>query len=292
MPRHITAVPIRWSDVDQLGHVNNVAFLRYLQEARVGLLFVRAAEHGAVDLIRGMVVHRHEIAYLEPLSPRLAPSVRVETWVRRINAASFELGYEVLDMVDGPRPVLAVASSVLVPYDLSAERPRRVGQAERALLEHYVDEGPEVDGGPSGVGRRDEAGGGEPCVAECAVRFDDLDSYGHVNNVMIAEYLQQARIDFFQRHVAQARAAHEGAVAVRHSIDYLAPIPFRVEPLQVGTWVSQVGTSSIGFVHEVRDSETVFARAWTTIVAYDTSAGRKRPLTDAERVVLKEFCQR
>ena len=34
MPRHVTHVPLRWADLDALGHVNNVVYLRYLQEAR------------------------------------------------------------------------------------------------------------------------------------------------------------------------------------------------------------------------------------------------------------------
>ncbi|WP_298332609.1 thioesterase family protein [Haloactinopolyspora sp.] len=138
MPRHVTHVPLRWADMDALGHVNNVVYLRYLQEARVDMLFVHAPLHGAEELIEGVVVARHEIGYRAPLHFR-AGSVRVETWVSTIGTASFTLGYEVLDVDDDVRTVYAVASSVLVPYDLEDARPRRVSDRERRVLAEFLE---------------------------------------------------------------------------------------------------------------------------------------------------------
>lgn len=39
MARHIYRCPLRWSDMDAFGHVNNVVFLRYLEEARIDFMF-------------------------------------------------------------------------------------------------------------------------------------------------------------------------------------------------------------------------------------------------------------
>ncbi|WP_184827009.1 acyl-CoA thioesterase [Jiangella mangrovi] len=144
MPRHVTHVPLRWADMDAYGHVNNVVYLRYLQEARVDMLFVHAPKQGAEQLAEGVVVARHEISYHAPLHYRAEP-VRVETWVRRVGNSSFDLGYEVLDVADdGSRTVYAVASSVLVPYDLDDAHPRRVAHEERLVLESFLElDGPE-----------------------------------------------------------------------------------------------------------------------------------------------------
>lgn len=284
MTRHVSGVRLRWSDADELGHVNNVVFLRYLQEARVSMLFVDASAHGAPELARGVVVHRHEIAYLRPL-PRRPEPVRVETWVREVRAASFELGYEVVDETGDGRTVHAVASSVLVPYDLAGERPRRVSAAERAVLEGFRDAGPAPERIPAWV-----AAGGRSHRSELAVRFDDLDSFGHVNNAMIAEYLQQARLELVQHHLADSQAAHEAAVVAGLSVDYLRPVPATYEPLVVDVWVTRVGTSSFDLAYEVRDEATVFARATTAMVGYDSAAGRSRPLGEGERLALKELC--
>jgi acyl-CoA thioester hydrolase len=146
VPRHVSHVPLRWADMDAFGHVNNVVYLRYLQEARVDMLFVHAPEQGAEQLARGVVVRRHEIGYRAPLHFRPAP-VRVETWVTEVRAASFGLGYEVLDVApDGTRTVYAVAASVLVPFDLADDRIRRILPREREVLQSFLEAGGPVPG--------------------------------------------------------------------------------------------------------------------------------------------------
>lgn len=123
----------------------------------------------------------------------------------------------------------------------------------------------------------------------CAVRFDDLDSYGHVNNVTFAEYLQEARVDFAHRELADVNASHEGSVVVHQSIDYLAPVPFRTEPLDVEVWVTRIGRSSFEVAYEVRDTETLYSRATTVLVAYDVHAQRPRELSAGERRALERY---
>ena len=120
--------------MDAYGHVNNVVYLSYLEEARVDMLFTLGAELGVRALSDGVLVARHEIEYKKPLiyHPR---GVDIELWVGAIKGASFEILYEVHD----DTVLFARAASVLVPYDLEAERPRRVSPEERAFLEKYVD---------------------------------------------------------------------------------------------------------------------------------------------------------
>lgn len=140
MARHIYACPMRWSDMDAFGHVNNVVFLRYLEEARVDFMFNRAAEAGAGEFAGGSVVARHEIDYLRPLVHRPEP-VTVETWVTRISAASLSVSYEIKDTdEEGRETVYVRASTVVVPYDLAAGRPRRITPVERAFLGRFMDD--------------------------------------------------------------------------------------------------------------------------------------------------------
>ena len=37
---------MRWADMDMLGHVNNVTYVDYLQEARIGMLAAHAPARG------------------------------------------------------------------------------------------------------------------------------------------------------------------------------------------------------------------------------------------------------
>jgi acyl-CoA thioester hydrolase len=121
--------------MDAYGHVNNVVYLTYLEEARVDMLFTLGAEMGAKALAEGVLVARHEIDYRRPLvyHPR---GVDIDLWVGAIKGASFEIRYEVHD----DETVFARAASVLVPYDLAAQRPRRVSAEERAFLERYLED--------------------------------------------------------------------------------------------------------------------------------------------------------
>jgi acyl-CoA thioester hydrolase len=132
--RHRFRCAMRWSDMDAYGHVNNVVFLTYLEEARVDMLFALEADNGTKALSDGVLVAHHEIDYKRPLvyHPR---GVEIELWVGAIKGASFEIRYEVHD----EDTVFATAASLLVPYDLLAARPRRVSPEERAFLERYAE---------------------------------------------------------------------------------------------------------------------------------------------------------
>jgi acyl-CoA thioester hydrolase len=128
--------PVRWDDMDAFGHVNNVTFLTYMQEARTAMLFSADASEHIPELKEGVVVARHEIDYRRPLEWRPEP-IEVDTWTADIKSSSFVVRYKVRDQL--AEAVLADAMTVLVPFDLTAGRPRRLTTNERAYLERYLE---------------------------------------------------------------------------------------------------------------------------------------------------------
>jgi acyl-CoA thioester hydrolase len=137
--RHVYYCPLRWADMDSLGHVNNVTYVDYLQESRVDMLAVHAPDSGGEELAEGVVVVRHEVDFLAPLVFRPEP-VRIESWVTGIRAASFTMAYEILDeLPDGGRRVYARANTVLTPFVFAQERPRRIRPEEREILERFLE---------------------------------------------------------------------------------------------------------------------------------------------------------
>ncbi len=116
--------------MDAYGHINNVVFLRYLEEARIDFLF-----RPEKDFKQGSVVARHEIDYKRQLVHRHTP-VDIELWITQIRAASFTITYEVKD----PDQVYVRASTVIVPFDFEAQRPRRLTAEEREFLAEYRDD--------------------------------------------------------------------------------------------------------------------------------------------------------
>src|SRR5690348_729951 len=114
--RHVYECPMRWADMDQLGHVNNVTYVDYLQEARIAMLAAHAPARDGEQLAEGVVVVRHEVHFRSPLAWRLEP-IRVESWVSEVRAATFTMAYEVFDETeDGQRRVYLQATTVLTPF--------------------------------------------------------------------------------------------------------------------------------------------------------------------------------
>ncbi len=129
-------VPLRWSDMDAYGHVNNVQYLRLLEDARViGFREWFGQTRSLLD--EGVIVSRHEIEYRAPLTYRHAP-IEVDMWVTGIGGAGFDLGYVVRDPEDVGTALYAVAETGLVLYDFAAARPRRLESEVRAALAGHL----------------------------------------------------------------------------------------------------------------------------------------------------------
>ena len=259
---------MRWADLDLLGHVNNVVYVDYLQEARVDMLRQpRAAgnEPSRPRLAEGVVVVRHEVTYLRPLTFSFEP-VQIECWVTEIRAASFTIAYEIFH--EPP----AAGAGVYAAGDDRAHavrlrrraatpdhRPRR--RARSRFLEP-------ADAAPRAEARRCRA---EPGHYPVHVRFSDVDVYGHVNNVKYFEYFQEARILLTSRLWRDVRAEAPRATSWsrRPTSTTSVPILFRPEPYDAGPGVTHVGTRSMTIESEIRDGDTLLSRARVVIVFFD-----------------------
>ncbi|MBN9619594.1 MAG: acyl-CoA thioesterase, partial [Actinobacteria bacterium] len=91
MSRFVHDVHMRWSDMDAYRHINNSAYLAYLEQARVAMFFDR--QEGFSD---GTVIARHEIDYLRPVVYHPEP-LQLQLWVEQVRGAQFTVRYEVYD---------------------------------------------------------------------------------------------------------------------------------------------------------------------------------------------------
>ena len=147
-------VALRWSDMDAYAHINNVQFLRLLEDARViGFRdWFGGRDAGQRSLLdEGVLVSRHEIEYRKPLGFRHEP-VEIQMWVSRVGGAGFDVAYIVTDpagMADAGEGglVYAVAETELALYDFTAQTPRRMRDHERESLRGHL-------GGPAPFRRR------------------------------------------------------------------------------------------------------------------------------------------
>ncbi len=265
---------MRWADLDLLGHVNNVVYVDYLQEARVDMMrshgpAVRRGEdgQGGEDLAEGVVVVRHEVTYRAPLVFRFRP-ISIECWVTEIRAASFTMAYEIFDETPEGRVVHLRASTVLTPYVFATERPRRLTPAEKETL------APFLEAAPPASPKIPPVDPWEPGHYPLHVRFSDVDVYGHVNNVKYFEYFQEARIPLMERLGRSLPGTGFHVVVAQTDVDYKVPILFRLEPYDVHSRITHVGTKSFTIESEIRDGETLLSRARVVLVFFDSATQR------------------
>lgn len=140
---YVADLPLRWGDMDSYGHINNVMYLRLLEEARIVAFADWFGETaGAEDIIgRGVFLAHQEIEYRRPLVYRREP-LAVHMWVTRIGGASFAIGYEMRDPEAMGGTLYALAESVLATVDLASGTPRSLPREQRDVLRSLT--GPEV----------------------------------------------------------------------------------------------------------------------------------------------------
>ncbi|TQL70047.1 acyl-CoA thioester hydrolase [Nocardioides albertanoniae] len=271
--RHLYECPMRWADLDMLGHVNNVVYVDYLQEARVDMLRTHARSPQTQGLAEGVVVVSHQVTYVAPLLFDFKP-VYVESWVTEIRAASFTMAYEIFrEAPDGSRTVFVRASTVLAPYVFATESPRRLRPEEKTNLEPYLEPyAPGASPKPLAFGEPKRIEDGH---FPLHVRFSDVDAYGHVNNVKYFEYFQESRVALMQRLRSRHDLESWSAVVVAQTdVVYQAPVLARSEPYDVWSQVSRLGTKSMTIESEIADGDQRLARGRVTLVFYDLEAGK------------------
>lgn len=281
--RHTYACPLRWADLDAQGHVNNVVFVDYLQEARVDL-----AARGA-DVVASALLGSQRLEYLAPLLFSFEP-VYVDVWASRVGRSSFTLGYEVYrpDPLGG-RTTYLRASSTLVAFDFRTRSSRPLAEEERAFLASYAED-TEVPEEAFGEPRHDEPRQDELGHYAVKVRFSDIDLAGIVNNVKHLEYFQEGRIQVLDRVVRSVDGGDwPPLVVARQDVAYLRPLRLRSEPYDAWTWVERLGTTSMVLGAEIRDGGTVHARGRFVMVFFDVTTQQKTAPPAALREALSRL---
>jgi acyl-CoA thioester hydrolase len=118
-------------DIDDLGHANNIAYVRWIQDVAVahseavGLGFDAYRRMGAVFVIR-----RHEVDYLRPLLR--GDRLEVRTWIDSVAAAKCHRATEIASV--GAGVVAARARTTWGFIDLGTGRPRRIPDEVRVAF--------------------------------------------------------------------------------------------------------------------------------------------------------------
>lgn len=127
-PLHVELIPIRWRDMDALGHVNNMLFFGYMEDARnkwLGDMRPIFQAEGVDTVIASASCNYHK--------PFVYPgTVEVKIFVTRIGNTSVTTQYEM--RLQHEDTLYADGTGVLVWINMSTGKAARVPDVIRAHL--------------------------------------------------------------------------------------------------------------------------------------------------------------
>ena len=121
------------------------------------------------------------------------------------------------------------------------------------------------------------------------LRWRDIDIFGHVNQSVYHELLEEARAALLAELYARAGdTPHRGGFVVRHTeLSYRHEVRRDHEYVTITARLVHVGSSSIRLAQEViLPDGTVAAEGATVLAGWDPEARGKRVMTDDERARL------
>ena len=125
---------------------------------------------------------------------------------------------------------------------------------------------------------------------DVAVRWSDMDAYGHVNNARFLTLYEEARVAmFFVAARAQGLTSFEAGIVIsRHEVDYLRPVDYG-DPVRIEMWISEQRAASFTVAYELFDDGVLASRAKSVCVPYNLANGHPRRLSEAEREFLRPY---
>ena len=123
-------------------------------------------------------------------------------------------------------------------------------------------------------------------TTEIDVRYRDLDILAHVNNAVIATYVEEARLEYLDR-VFEVGFDDYTFVIAHIEIDFERPIETEGS-VEVTAEVPELGTSSVPMRYEIVADGERAATAETTLVFLDQAGENTLPIPDDVRARIED----
>jgi len=123
---------IRWSDMDEMRHVNNAVYLTYFEQARV-YYFHEACQWDWKEI--GAILANAHVDYLKPVVFPNPTYVYVRT--SRLGNKSFEVKYLITSEVKGVEELTTTGSTTMVLFDYKANQSVPMPDYLRTRLKEY-----------------------------------------------------------------------------------------------------------------------------------------------------------
>jgi acyl-CoA thioester hydrolase len=127
---HTTHMPLRWGDMDAMGHVNNTVYFRYMEQARIEWFYAFAKKLGTAPYVdQGPIIINASCTFLEPLV--YPGDLEVKMFLGELGRSSFGSHYEIA--MNAKR--YAEGSAKMVWIDRKTGRSMPLPESLRSMLE-------------------------------------------------------------------------------------------------------------------------------------------------------------
>ncbi|MBS1611395.1 MAG: acyl-CoA thioesterase [Bacteroidetes bacterium] len=123
---------IRWSDMDEMRHVNNAVYLTYFEQARV-YYFHEACQWNWKEI--GAILANAHVDYLRPVVFPNDTYVYVRT--SKLGNKSFEVSYIITSIVKGEEQLTTTGSTTMVLFDYQTNKSVPMPDYLRERLSNY-----------------------------------------------------------------------------------------------------------------------------------------------------------
>ena len=124
---YVEKIPVRWGDMDAMGHVNNTVYFRYMEQARIGW-FESLLPRGEAWRTIGIVIVNASCNFKKPIN--YPGTVEVKVFAGEPGGSSVATHYE-LSVED---QLYADGAATVVFVDAEKQKPLRIPDQIRKLL--------------------------------------------------------------------------------------------------------------------------------------------------------------
>jgi acyl-CoA thioester hydrolase len=126
---HVERIPIRWGDMDAMGHVNNIVYFRYMEQARISWFEQLLPRRDAAWKTTGIVIANASCNFRRAMT--YPGTVEVKVYTAHPGGSSIGTYYELLL----ENEIYADGAAVVVFIDMKTQKAKRIPEEIRSLLQ-------------------------------------------------------------------------------------------------------------------------------------------------------------
>ena len=128
---HVESIPVRWGDMDAMGHVNNTVYFRFMEQTRISW-FEALLPRGEAWGVTGIVIANASCNFKKAIN--YPATVEVKMFAGAPGGSSLPTSYDLLV----ENQICADGAATVVFIDMEQQKPVRIPEALRNLISEGI----------------------------------------------------------------------------------------------------------------------------------------------------------